>query len=118
MRRSLAREVLRVGRRKRLRVKGVELEGIGFVETREQRALEGICPRAHRRGDALLQSVGIDPLGLYRKRAGDDVDAREVGLGDLNLRFHADGIERVAYHPLDALPHDGVVFLARHEDQA
>ena len=46
------------------------------------------------------------------------MNAREIRLGDLHLRFHADGGERLANDFFDALPDLRVVFFARNEHQA
>ena len=46
------------------------------------------------------------------------MNAREIRLGDLHLRFHAERGERLADDAFDALAHLGVVLLARHENQA
>src|SRR5258707_4096940 len=53
-----------------------------------------------------------------RRSPSHDVDSGKIRLRDLHLRFHAECRKRFPYHPFDALPNLGVVFLARHEDQA
>ena len=87
---GVAREILGVGGGKCLRIFVEQLQGIRLVEARQQRGLEVIQPRAHGRGDAPLQRVRVDVRRFARRGARDDVNAREVRLGDLHLRFHAD----------------------------
>ena len=67
---------------------------------------------------ATAAGFGVDALVLHRLRPRDDVNSGKIGFGDLHLRFHTEGIECVAYDPLDALPYHGVVFFPRHEHQA
>ena len=115
---GLAGKVLGVGRGKRRRIDAEQLEGAGFVEAREQRALETVRPGADRCGHQQFEGVGLDALGLVGQRAGDQMDARQVRFGDLHLQLDARGVEGSADHRFDALSHDRVVFFARHEHQA
>ena len=115
---GIARKVFGVSSGKGLRVGGIELQRICFVEAREQRALERVRPRSNCGCDSQFQCIDVDALVLHRQRPRDDVDSGKIGFGDLHLRFHAQGIECFAYDTLDALPYHRVVFFARHEHQA
>ena len=84
-RRGIAGEILGVGRGKGLCVLLEQLQGIGFVEARQQRRLESVQPRTHRRGDAPFKHIGIDARLLARRGARDDVDAGKIRFGDLHL---------------------------------
>src|SRR5260370_121422 len=80
--------------------------------------LEAVGPRSHRRGDAPFQGVRVDTGFIAGSDPRDDVNAGEVRLRDLHLRFHAERGKRLADDFFDALTDLCVVFFARHEHQA
>ncbi len=115
---GVAAKVLGVGRGECLCIVLEQLQGVGFVEARQQRCLEAVGPRPHRGGDAQFQGVRVDMDFIAGSGPCDDVNAGEVRLCDLHLRLHAVRGKCLADDFFDALTDLCVVFFARYEHQA
>ncbi len=68
--------------------------------------------------DALLDSGELHAAAVFRIGAHDHVHAGMNRAGDLHLRLDGRAAEPIEHDLLDALPHLGVVAVARHVDEA
>ena len=107
-----------IARREHARVAAGELDGIARDAARDQCLLQAVFPRGRGGRDFFFHRGDVVHRARALRRAHQQVQAREVRIRDLHLRFHVRAAEALAHDAFDALAHLGVVAIARHVDQA